>query len=337
MKHESQLVERIARALQSKFLAHSKSVLRDSVRLGIGDDAAVLRPSSKFDWIVSCDAFIEEIHFRRNTHPPDSVGYKSLMRAASDLAAMGAAPLYFLLTLAIPAARTGRWLDEFLAGMASASRQLGIRAVGGDTTRSSSISISITVIGEIAPGLALTRSGARPGDLIYVSGTLGRAQLGLALTLAGHARKRSLRQFTAPHLYPAARVALGAWLAQHKIPTATMDLSDGLSTDLARLCKSSRVGAKLYTEKLPRVTIPPVVAKFLRSKEFDPLQATLHGGDDYQLLFTVPPRKLAQLHAAPNFAQLRHVGQITSTRKLLSVNSAGTTHTLVPRGWDSFR
>src|ERR1700734_2711914 len=137
MKLEVQLVGKISRALNAKI---SRSVSRSSVRLGIGDDAAVLKPSPNREWVVSCDAFVEDVHFRMNTHPADSVGYKSLMRATSDLAAMGAAPRYYLLTLALPSERTGRWLNEFLPGMARASRELRIRAVGGDTTRNSKIS-----------------------------------------------------------------------------------------------------------------------------------------------------------------------------------------------------
>ena len=134
----------------------------------------------------------QDIHFRMHTHPADSVGYKSLMRAASDLAAMGAIPRYYLLTLALPACLRGRWLDEFLAGMSRAARELRIQASGATRRVALRFYLSLTVIGEARPGQTVSRDGARPGDLIYLSGTLGRAQLGLALTLAGHARTRSV-------------------------------------------------------------------------------------------------------------------------------------------------
>src|ERR1700723_3162684 len=197
MKQERQLVEKILRALpsptrssfQAAFLRAEPSraklpsrslnavggLLAKSVRLGPGDDAAVLSPSGETDWVLSCDAFIENVHFHRKLHPPDSVGYKSLARATSDLAAMGAAPRYFLLTLGLPKSLKPSWLDGFLQGMRRAAHELKGQIIGGDTTAISELVISITVLGEIAPDLAITRSGARPGDLIYVSGTLGRA------------------------------------------------------------------------------------------------------------------------------------------------------------------
>ncbi|HSY58489.1 MAG TPA: thiamine-phosphate kinase, partial [Terriglobales bacterium] len=237
MNREDQLVERTVRTIPS---ASSRWRSR-GVSLGIGDDAAVLAPTGRTEWVLSCDAFLEDVHFLANSHPPDSVGYKSLARATSDLVAMGAKPRYFLLALALPASRTSAWLDSFLRGMARAGRFLGMRLIGGDTTNSSWISISITVLGEIARGRALTRCGAKPGDIIYVSGKLGRAQLGLDLVLNKLTRSPEFQNLLRPHLYPKIRVKLGEWLAQNRIASAMMDISDGLSTDLGRLCKASRV------------------------------------------------------------------------------------------------
>lgn len=177
---EDQLIERIAKAVPSVRGAGSRAGLR----VGIGDDDAVGAPRAGCEWLLHCDAFLDGIHFHAKTYPADSVGYKSLARATSDLAAMGAEPRFFLLTLALPASLTGNWLDGFLRGMRRASRQLGILLAGGDTTRSDKVSISITVVGELGRGLAVRRSGARPGDLVYVSGRLGRAQLGLELMKA---------------------------------------------------------------------------------------------------------------------------------------------------------
>src|SRR5277367_5905825 len=211
MPRERQLVEKITRALLPARAASSR------LKMGIGDDAALVSAGGHAEWVLSCDTFLENIHFRLKTHPPDSVGYKALARATSDLAAMGATLRFFLLTLALPAARTGSWLDAFLKGMARAARELGITVIGGDTTKSRTVFIGVTVLGEIAPGRALTRSGARAGDIIYVSGKLGRAQLGLELVLRGHARNRKLRAQVHPHLYPKIRVALGSWLASHTI------------------------------------------------------------------------------------------------------------------------
>ncbi|MGH9709262.1 MAG: thiamine-phosphate kinase, partial [Candidatus Acidiferrales bacterium] len=195
---EDSLIARLARRIPSVGRAGLRVDFREKgrsgVRLGIGDDAAILRQSSKTAWAISCDSSLEGVHFRDGIHPPESIGYKSLARATSDLGAMGARPRYFLLALALPTAKTGRWLDLFAAGMAKAARELSIRLVGGDISKSRNVMISITVLGEAAPGRAVTRSGARSGDLIYVSGQLGCAQLGLELILRGLANRRNLRK-----------------------------------------------------------------------------------------------------------------------------------------------
>jgi thiamine-monophosphate kinase len=332
MNTEDQLIKRIARGVASQSGRAS-----GDLRLGIGDDAAVIRPVRGTELVLTCDAFLEGVHFLARTHPPDSVGYKSLARATSDIAAMGATPRFFLLTLALPHKRTGRWLDEFLRGMGRAARSLGMRLIGGDTTKSGEVAISITVGGEVVAGLAVTRSGARPGDLIYVSGILGRAQLGLELVLAGKGRQLGLAAIVRPHLYPRIRVELGSWLARHRIASAMMDISDGLSTDLARLAEASGVGARVRTDLIPAVPVPDAVSRPLHNRRLDPLQMALHGGDDYELLFTVPRRKAKHLGAAPEFAGLTCIGEVTQGRRLLMVDEAGRASALEPRGWDPFR
>ncbi len=331
MERESQLVEKISRALAPDRSASSR------LKMGIGDDAAIISPAARTQWVLSCDTFLEDVHFRLKTHPPDSVGYKALARATSDLAAMGATPRFFLLTLALPSLRTGAWLDAFLRGTVRAARELGITIIGGDTTQSLTVFISITVLGEIAPGRALTRSGARPGDIIYVGGKLGRAQLGLELVLRGHARNRQLRALVNPHLYPKIHVALGSWLARHHIATSAMDLSDGLSTDLARLCSASKVGAKIYASKIPTVVNSPAAASKLTNRKSDPLLRALHGGDDYELLFTIPPRQAKKLNRAPGATALTAIGEITRSRELTLVARDGNTAPLKSQGWDPFR
>jgi thiamine-monophosphate kinase len=340
MKQERQLVEKILRALPS-FTASSfpRSGLRkqsEAIRLGPGDDAAVLSPSGETDLVLSCDAFIEGVHFRTTTHPPASVGYKALARATSDLAAMGATPRHFLLTLALPKTRSGIWLDDFLKGMARAARELAIVIIGGDTTVAEAVSISITVLGEMTRGTAVPRSGALPGDLIYVSGKLGRAQLGLELVLGGQALNPEFRSAVRPHLCPKIQIKLGAWLAQRHIATAMMDISDGLSTDLTRLSEASKVGARIYANKIPQVAIPAATAKKLSRGSLDPLQMALHGGEDYELLFTVSREKAKLLRGAPNFSRLVAIGEITTSKKLLLIDVAGRGSPLKPLGWDPF-
>jgi thiamine-monophosphate kinase len=345
MDAESKLVARIARAFPEK----DKGRRDGRLRLGIGDDAAIIAPGGKTDWVLSSDAFLEGVHFLAKSHPPDSVGYKSLVRAASDLAAMGATPRFFLLTLAIPASRTGPWLDGFLRGMSRAARSMNMALLGGDTTKGDAVSISITVLGEIARGRTVTRSGARPGDLIYVSGKLGPAQLGLEILLRSSFRGKiladrsikdggaELRRLLRPHLYPTIKLKLGAWLAKHRVASAMMDISDGLSTDLARLCAASRVGAQIRSESIPRVALPGTLASRFKSLKPDPLKMALHSGDDYELLFTVPPRNIKKLIKAPGFSQLTAIGEVTRGKSITLISREGSKKPLKSQGWDPFR
>jgi thiamine-monophosphate kinase len=333
MDTESQLVERTARAIPSGSGRGSAAALR----LGIGDDAAILAPTGRTEWVLSCDAFLEGIHFLTKLNPPESVGYKALVRAASDLVAMGASPRLFVLTLALPARLTGGWMDAFLRGMARAARRLNMRLAGGDTTKSNSVFISVTVLGEVARGRAIERSGARPGDIIYVSGELGRGQLGLELILNRLGGKREVRHLLRPHLYPKIRVELGEWLARYRVPSAMMDISDGLSTDLTRLCRASGVGARIWADRIPRVAIPASIRKQLKRLNLDSLKLALDGGEDYELLFTVSPRKAKRLQGAPGFRELTPIGKIMRDNRIHLVNEEGTSKPLKAGGWDSFK
>jgi thiamine-monophosphate kinase len=326
MASEQELIERIRKALPPR--AGARGLL-----LGIGDDAALVRPSRRTDWVLSCDSFLEGIHFLDRSHSPDSVGYKSLARATSDLAAMGATPRYFLLSLALPAGKTGNWLDGFLSGLGRAARSFRISLAGGDTAQFPQVVISITVVGELEPGLAVRRSGARPGHILYVSGTLGSAQLGLELVLRGWDRTRRWQPLLRHHLYPQPRLALGSWLARNRLASAMIDLSDGLSTDLARLCQASGVGARLEEPRIPAVRVPAV----LQRRGFNRLAMALHGGDDYVLLFTVPSRLEKRLRRAPGAGRLSRIGEITREKNILLVSREGRETRLEPRGWDHFR
>jgi thiamine-monophosphate kinase len=345
---EENLIERATRAIPSLVGPQAGTPRRQAgIALGIGDDAAVLSPRPGYDTVLSCDAFLEGVHFLRLAHPPDSVGYKALARATSDLAAMGATPTVFFLTIGLPADLTGRWLDEFLRGMGRAARGLGIRLAGGDTSCFSSMTISLTVLGQVETGRAARRAGARPGDIIYVSGRLGRAELGLAIMRAlprGHAaaqrRLRDASSLLQPHLCPRIRLKLGAWLARNGVASAMMDLSDGLSTDLPRLCAASGVGARIWLGRIPRVRIPSNAAKWLgaRAAKVEPVAMALNGGDDYELLFTVPRRKVAQLKRAPDFSELRAIGEVVPKREgIVTVDPSGSEKPLRAMGWDSFR
>jgi len=329
---ETKLIARLARRIPSV----GPSGDRFAARLGIGDDAAILRRSANRELVISCDSSLEDVHFRAGIHPPESIGHKSLARATSDLTAMGAHPCYFLLALALPSAKTARWLDRFAAGMARAARELRIRLVGGDISKSPSVMISITVLGEVAPGRAIARSGARPGELIYVSGQLGGAQLGLELILRGFAQRPQLRKYFQPHFYPKIPLALARTLAARRISTAMMDISDGLSTDLARLCEASGVGARIWSAKIPRIKMPASAAR-LHLQNLDALQLALHGGEDYGLLFTARPKFTTFLRHLSSKIPVTCIGEITRPKQIVLVHDNAAETPLPARGWDPFR
>ncbi len=324
---ESELIERIGEALR-----HSRTASA-GVRLGGGDDAALFRPRAGHEIILTCDWFLEGTHFLREKHPPSSVGWKCLARAVSDIAAMGGVPRCFLLSLALPASHTGRWLDEFLGGLRRASRKFHCVLAGGDTTRRSQILINVTAVGEVQAGRALLRSGARPDDLVYVSGRLGESELGLQLLKRGQQGASSKDPCIKKHLYPEPRLALGQWLAKKQLAGAMMDLSDGLSSDLPRLCAASGVGAMLESASIPRVRNSDIP----RKHGLDPSSLSLDGGDDYELLFTVPPRKAKSLPPAFQGVTLTPIGRITRESKLVTRHVNGRERPLVSRGWDPFR
>lgn len=329
MSSEASLIERIRTRIASPpGLARAVGL-----RIGIGDDAAVLRPPHGTEWVLTCDAFLENVHFLMQAHSPEVVGYKALARATSDLAAMGASPRLFLLSLALPSDRTGRWLEGFLKGMARAARKFGLVLAGGDTSRHPTVAISITVLGQVAPRHAVTRSGARPGDLLYVTGRLGAAQLGLELVLRGMYHERRWQALLRPHLYPELRLEFGRWLASRRLASAMIDTSDGLSTDIGHLCSASGVGARLWADRIPKVRIPPA----LRQHGFDPLELALHGGEDYELLFAVPRRFETRIPRSYRGGAVTAIGEVTRGKSLLLVGGDGRATPLVPGGWDHFR
>jgi thiamine-monophosphate kinase len=326
---EDELIERIRRRLPSS----AGGVLR----LGIGHDAAVIRPERR-DWVVTSDQFVEGLHFLVEKHPPESVGYKSLVRATSDVVAMAAQPRLFLLSLALPAERTGAWFNRMLSGMARASRLLGLRLAGGDTTRSpgnkGGIGLNLMVLGETALGARIGRAGAKPGDEIYVTGALGRAQLGLELLSRGRTDQRKYGKLLSPHYYPTLPLDFALWLGRNRLASAMMDISDGLSTDLARLCKSSGVGARIYADQIPAVDVP---GSLPRSRAFEPFTLALHGGEDYGLLFTVARRKASRIPRVFNRTRITRIGEVVRGSGVSIVTAGRNSSPLTPGGWDPFR
>lgn len=303
------------------------------LRVAFGDDAAIWNPRPGFETILTCDWFLEGTHFLRKTHPPEAVGWKCLARALSDIAAMGGQPRCFLLSLALPGVCTGDWLEAFLRGLRRASSKLHCPLAGGDTTRRNEILINVTTVGEVELGSGSLRSGARPGDHIFVSGHLGEAQLGWELAKRSRGLVGGGEGLAKKHLYPEPRIELGRWLVQNKFASAMMDLSDGLSSDLARLCEASGVGAAIQLKNVP-------LAKGKFSSAFSEksrLAAALHGGDDYELLFCVPKDKAKRIPPKFHRIALTKIGEVATKRGVQVVELFGKVRRLRPGGWDPFR
>jgi thiamine-monophosphate kinase len=301
--------------------------------MGIGDDAAVLRPKGGTEWVITTDAFLENVHFLRKIRPASAVGYKALARATSDVAAMGARARYFFLTLGLPDSSTGAWLDDFLDGLGRAARRFGLVLAGGDTTKYPAVVASLTIVGEIDRRKAILRSGARPGDLLCVSGRLGEAELGLRLIQRKLHRQKHWSSLLKKHFYPEPRLALGEWLSAHGCATSMIDTSDGLSTDLRHICEASGVGAIVWAPKIPAVRIPAELQRF----GLDPLDLALNGGDDYELLFTVPKKFSGRLPRKVEGVSVTVIGEITREKKVTLLGADGICTPLQPKGWDSFR
>lgn len=323
---EEGLLERIKRSFAGGDRARGDARF---VSLGMGDDAALVRPGRGYETVLTCDWFLEGTHFLRDKHPADAVGWKCLARAVSDVAAMGGVPRCFLLSLALPKDLAGAWLDEFLAGLRRAARRFGCVLAGGDTTERREILINVTVVGEVRSGRGLRRSGTRVGDGLYISGRLGEAELGLRL-LTGRKRVSLRDARVRKHLYPEPRVELGRWLGEKRVATAMMDLSDGLSSDLTRMCEASGVGAIVEAAALPAVTVSAAGG-------VDAVELALHGGDDYELLFTVATKDASRVPRSLRGVAITRIGEVTRRREVMVVDLEGRRTALRAGGWDPFR
>ncbi len=280
------------------------------VVVGVGDDAAVLAPARNHLEVLTTDALVEGIHFDRTYVPPSAIGHKALAINLSDLAAMGAEPRAALLSLILPDSLEVAALDAILDGWISLAMQYGVALVGGNVSRSPGpLILDGTATGMVRPRRALTRAGARPGDDIYVSGTVGAAHAGrLALRrTAEGGREATMEACQARFLAPDPRLRLGQLLARNRVASACLDLSDGLGDAIRQLAAASRVGAIVEAERLP--VLEPARRWFQEREGLDPVTAAVEGGEDYELLFTVPSRRRRALGAV-----LRHAGGLPCTR-----------------------
>ncbi len=299
--HEFRLIEQLRRA----FGRTGPAVVR-----GIGDDAAVITPPKGRQLVLTTDLLIEGVHFDLRTASLEDVGYKAAIANLSDIAAMGARPEQALVSIALPPSRTASHVLRLYKGIMDACRPYRVALIGGDTSASRhGLFLSLTVTGSVRTGAALRRDGARVGDLLYVTGTLGDALAGLTLLSRGRRRsagpplKAMERRFLiGRHRRPLAYVHLGQTLSATRLASAAIDLSDGLSGDLHHLSEQSRVGAEIDATALP---LSPALRAYARSSGTDPVALALQGGEDYELLFTVPRAKQRMLQRVARRSGLR--------------------------------
>jgi len=276
--------------------------------------------------LVTTDFSLEGIHFRREWHPPEVVGHRCLTRGLSDIAAMGGEPIATFLSLALSPKLPQKWVDGFMRGFLRLASTFKVALAGGDTAESpDGVLADIVVIGSTPKRTAIRRSGARPGDRIYVTGDLGGAAAALQMLFAG--RKLRARDFP-KHFSPEPRLQIGKFLREKKLASAMIDISDGLSTDLSHICEESGVGAEILAEAIPCASIgnPP--------HEVD-LNFALHGGDEYELLFTAPSGKRVPARVAG--VPITQIGHIARRKTVFLVNSEGVGFELQPQGWQHFQ
>ena len=337
--HEFDLI----RALHRRHGRRTPSVIQ-----GIGDDAAVVTSRAGQWTVLTTDLLTEGVHFDLRTATMADIGFRAAAANLSDVAAMGGTPQHLLVALAIPRTGTSRHVHELYQGMMAACRPHHVGLIGGDTSASSGgWFLSVTLIGMVPPRKALFRSGARIGDLLYVTGTIGDSLAGLRLlnepppSAKRHPRTAALstrhRQFLiGRHLRPTARVAEGQWLSTDRFATSAIDISDGLSGDLRHICEESHVGADINLSALP---LSPACHAYAASRKLDPVDLALTGGEDYELLFTVPPRQRPQLERAAlkQGFSLTCIGKIHPPRfGIQAVSPHGRRHRLANTSYEHF-
>jgi thiamine-monophosphate kinase len=305
---------------------------KGALRVGIGDDAAVLAVRRGEEIVVTTDFSLEDVHFRRAWHPPEAVGHKCLARGLSDIAAMGARPVAAFVSLAVPrelASGPRSWTDRFYDGLLSLAQRWDVPLAGGDLAQSpggAKAAADIVVVGAVERGRALLRSGAKAGDAIYVTGTLGGAAAELRALTRSPRKFRNVTVATSehPHFFPEPRIGVGRALVRRKIATAAIDLSDGLSVDLEHLCEESGERAEVDAALLP-----------LGSGAT--LEDALHGGDDYELLFTAVAD--ARIPRSIGGAPVRRIGRVLrpqAGRPQMALMKDGGLTELKAEGWQHF-
>ncbi len=305
--------------------------------VGIGDDCAVLPWKKNASLLVTTDMLVEDVHFLRAKISARDLGYKSLAVNLSDIAAMGGRPTSAFLSIGLPARIDVAWIDAFFGGLRRLARTARVRLLGGDTTRSPGpLIINLCVLGRIHPDRIKFRSGARPGDIIAVTGRLGDSGAGLRLLLEERPLGRDERYLVRRHHRPRAHLGKGAWLARHGGVTAMMDVSDGIDSDIRRIMERSGCGAVINLDHLP---VSPQLVRTTRKFGWDPLEIAAAGGEDYCLLVTVRPERFEKIGSAFRLAfgrRLAAVGEIVKKNEGLEYRRNGMPTKLGRRGFDHF-
>jgi len=298
------------------------------VLTGIGDDCAVLRVPPGHQMLVTTDFTLEGIHFRRDWHPAEVVGHRCLARGLSDVAAMGGNPVAAFLSLALPRDLSQAWVRQFMHGLIGLAKQFGVTLAGGDTAESpNGVLADIIVVGTVPKGTAVLRLGASVGDRIFVSGQLGGSAAALSQMRKKPKTKLNVRHYPR-HFLPRPRIELGRILRERRLTSAMIDTSDGLSTDLVHICEESGVGAEVEVGLVPRASVGKP------TREVD-LEFAIHGGEDYELLFTAPANR--QIPSRIAGVPITQIGHITRRRKIFLIDRGGVHQELQPRGWEHFR
>ncbi len=326
-----------------KHLTSNIRIKNPETLLGPGDDAAILQPGPGKQLVVSSDLLVEGIHFDISYTPLTHLGYKAVTVNVSDMAAMNAVPKQITVSLAISSKYTVEAMEELYRGLLAACEHYGVDLVGGDTTASpSGLMISITALGEADAATLTRRNTARQGDLICVTGDLGGAFLGLNLL---EREKRIFREspevqpdfgdndyLLQRQLKPEARTDMKAiFEAIGVLPTSMIDVSDGLASELLHICTQSKLGCKVYEDKLP---IDPIALRTAAEFNMDPNVAILNGGEDYELLFTIPQEDFAKVKGHPDITVIGHMTEENEGRMLIS--RSGQAHELTAQGWQHF-
>ena len=301
---------------------------RQGLILGIGDDAAVVKGGRK-SFILTKDMLFEDVHFISSLHPPYLLGRKSLNVNLSDIAAMGGEPRYALLGLGFPPRADSGWVNEYFSGFKSAADEWGVALIGGDLSQSKKIAISVTVVGEGRN--IIQRRGAKPGHLLFVSGSLGDAKQGFLLLRRGIKLKQDERAdpLIKAFLDPVPRIRLAREISRRKLASSMIDISDGLSVDLNHLCQESGCGAEVDQEKLPLSTE-------LRFWQRRPYEIALHGGEDYQLLFSVSPENQKDISGLQKRYRITLIGRMSRKKGIYLVNKRGEKKQLKIKGYQHF-